>query len=318
MIDEFVDGFRRCFPVDRWRLTVEGDRFEVVARDARRGRPGRAHTTWAWLVGQLTREFEVRGVGRDALMPLSYARGSEVLHSAVQALDPYLKDGRPYVYRSGFLPQPVVRARFDPAALRQGFLSAFVNASRVHPVASVAAYAEAVREGTEVLIAAGLDRRALHLSGDLAGWVREEVEGMTIRLHADRTEVGDFVFVQSRAHQRQRALDMGFSLERFAWAASGRPWDDLVFGSASGLAPRGELDALRTAVLLVGSGIDPSVSGPGKIAKRALRLWSSTERAVPRRFVAEMHDFWASTGVWLRPVDDLIPRLCAGAGCDRR
>lgn len=57
------------------------------------------------------------------------------------------------------------------------------------------------------------------------------------------------------------AIDLGTALERLAWARTRAPWKDLVFGPYAHAAPIGNLDALRTATLLLGHGITPAARG---------------------------------------------------------
>lgn len=60
--------------------------------------------------------------------------------SAVQAVDPYLKHCKPFVFREGFLPQPVVRftgERSINGQLKDGFLTSFVNLSHVRRISSL-------------------------------------------------------------------------------------------------------------------------------------------------------------------------------------
>lgn len=88
---------------------------------ARRCRPGPVHgaswtatsprrpPSWRELLDSLETGFARAGVARDTCLPLRWGRETEPTISAVQALDPLLKDGQLRTYRSGFLPQPVVR-----------------------------------------------------------------------------------------------------------------------------------------------------------------------------------------------------------------
>jgi hypothetical protein len=270
---------------------------------------------WEWrdLLSEVEQRFEHVGVQRDLLMPLSYSRGSEVLNSAVQAMDPYVKDGKSFVLRRGLMLQPVVRlgsADTDTRLLPPGFLTSFVSLSRVHPIDTFADYARAAREGADILVDLLSDVRGVRLSGSLSGWRREEVEGFTLRIHVGNVELGDFVFVRGIKHPDKTAFDMGVSVERLRWMLTGMEWHSSTFGNGYLEADATGLDALRTAVLLVGNGIDAAPRGRGSVTRRVIRRAREFgAEDISLAYVEEMHEFWSSTGIWLRPAQETHRRI---------
>jgi hypothetical protein len=120
---------------DRWEFTRDGERLRIQHCD--RGtpyRPPRRVPHWADLLDRLESAFEEHGVPRAPHLPLRWGRETDLVTSAIQALDPYLKYRRPYVYRAGYLPQPFVRftgRRAASGGLEDGFLISFVNVSRI-------------------------------------------------------------------------------------------------------------------------------------------------------------------------------------------
>ncbi|MEC3994904.1 hypothetical protein VSR01_15745 [Actinacidiphila sp. DG2A-62] len=104
------------------------------------------------------------------------------------------------------------------------------------------------------------------------------------------------VLLWNAAHPDRLVLDLGTSLERLAWTRSRTSWTHLVFGALADAAPLGVLDALRTATLLLGSGIAPSARGPGNITRRILQHIPSEAAALGvSRAVRHFHQYWRHT-----------------------
>jgi hypothetical protein len=236
-----------------WEFSLAGDYLTI--QHPQRGtpyRPPRRHLPWLELLATLESAFADIGVPRAACLPLRWGRETELTISAVQALDPYLKHRQPIPYRSGFLPQPVVRLtgrRDEHGNLRDGFLTSFVNISRVEPISDPSAYATALDEWLTVLSRLSLHARHITIHGRLAVWQRRQVQGITLRYDHAGLPLGDIVLLWNADDPTYMALDLGTALERLAWARARMPWQRLVFGSFSGCIPFSHLDVLRTAAL---------------------------------------------------------------------
>ncbi|MFF0169436.1 hypothetical protein [Streptomyces prasinus] len=176
-------------------------------------------------------------------------------------------------YRSGFLPQPVVRftgqrdASGDP---RPGFLTSFVNVSRVQPIQHMDEYGGILDGWFSVLSRLGFHARHISVHGTLATWKRRQVEGITLRFKHLDLPVGDIVLLWNADNPARLAVDLGTGLERLAWARTRSGWRDLVFGRFASLAPPPTLDAVRTATLLLAHGIRPASRGAGGITRRVI------------------------------------------------
>lgn len=257
-----------------WEISVAGTKLAVEHHD--RGtpyRPPRNAPSWTKLLDDLADGFRNQGIARDDCLPLRWGRDTELTISAIQALDPLLKDGRAVTHRQGFIPQPVVRlnAKREPSgALSAGHLTSFVNTSCVLPISAVEEYATTFDAWLSVLSRLGLHARHISLYGDLSVWRRREVEGITLRFrHLDHT-FGDQVLLWNAANPDRLAVDLGTGLEQLAWTRTDQPWDQLIFADLATVAPPPLLDALRTATLLFGSGIRPASRGPGSITRRVI------------------------------------------------
>jgi hypothetical protein len=74
-----------------------------------------------------------------------------------------------------------------------GFLTSFVNVSRVEPIKTVDDHAAILDSWTGVLSRLGLHGRHLELFGNLRVWRRGPVEGITLRYRHAGLELGDIV-----------------------------------------------------------------------------------------------------------------------------
>lgn len=217
--------------------------------------------------------FAAQGVPQDSCLPVRWGRETELTISAVQALDPLLKDGRPVTHRSGFLPQPVVRftgQRDASGGLREGFLTSFVNVSRVQPIQCIDEYGGILDGWLSVLSRLGFHARHISINGKLATWRRRQVEGITLRFNHLDLPLGDIVLLWNANNPARMAVDLGTGLERLAWARTRLRWRDLVFGRFASLATPPTLDAVRTATLLLAHGVRPAARGAGGITRRMI------------------------------------------------
>lgn len=299
-----------------WEFTVDGPRIQI--EHPHRGTPyspPNRHPSWSELLAGLERGFEDAGAPRDACLPLRWGRDTELTISAVQALDPLLKDGQARTYRSGFLPQPVVRFTGERDAagfLADGFLTSFVNVSRVQPIRGLDEYGTVLDGWLTVLSRLGFHARHLSIYGTLTPWRRREVEGITLHFrHLDLT-IGDIVLLWNADRPDRLAVDLGTGLERLAWARTQIRWHDLIHGRFARSAPPPTLDAIRTATLLLGHGIAPAARGAGGVTRRVIgTIAPEAARLGVSAMVREMSAYWALFGEFRVPWP-VIARLIEG------
>ncbi|MGW0841418.1 hypothetical protein ACWD26_14845 [Streptomyces sp. NPDC002787] len=301
-----IPGVLRAALGPHWEFTADGRHIEV--RHPNRVtpyRPPRRRPSWRELLGSLESGFAQDGAARDACLPLRWGRETELTISAVQALDPLLKDGQLRTYRSGFLPQPVVRFTGQRDAighLKDGFLTSFVNVSRVQRIGSLDEYGAILDGWLTVLSQLGFHARHLSIKGKLSPWHRRQVEGITLRFHhLDRT-LGDIVLLWNTEHPGRMAIDLGSGLERLAWARTQERWHQLIYGSFADAAPPTMLDAIRTATLLLGHGIIPAARGAGGVTRRVIgAIDRDAARLGVGALVREMHSYWSLVSVLRAP-----------------
>jgi hypothetical protein len=304
---------------NRWEFTRDGERLYIEHRD--RGtpyRPPRRVPHWADLLDRLESAFGEHGVPRAPALPLRWRRETDLTISAIQALDPYLKYRQPYVYRAGYLPQPVVRftgRRDATGRLEDGFLTSFVNVSRIEPVKTIDDHATIFDSWMGVLSRLGLHARHIELFGNLRVWQRGPVEGITLRYRHAGLELGDIVLLWNARDPSYMVADLGTGLERLRWIISRWAWLDVVHGRLAHVVDPDVLDALRTAVLLIGSGITPAAHGPGSAVRRLLRLIPQDIAPLGlSSAVREFHSYWALTMTDMSPWAEVTCRMEQSTG----
>ena len=314
MLTSQLPGVLRKSLGPHWEFALDGDHLTI--EHPHRGtpyRPPRRHLPWPELLATLESAFADLGVPRAAPLPLRWGRETELTISAVQALDPYLKHRRPTPYRQGFLPQPVVRLtgrRDEHGNLRDGFLTSFVNASRIQPITDISMYGTVLDEWLTVLSRLSLHARHITLHGHLKTWRRRQVEGITLRYDHAGLPLGDIVLLWNADDPTYMAVDLGTALERLAWVRSRRPWQELIFGRQGHAAPPTVIDAIRTATLLIGQGIAPAARGAGSVTRKIIdAIPSSTAALGLSAAIRESHAFWTIAAPLSASWGDVARRL---------
>ncbi|MFF0493143.1 hypothetical protein ACFYTQ_29310 [Nocardia sp. NPDC004068] len=311
--DAFRDGLG-----PNWSYRHDGNRLHIRYRQTiGTFRPPRRSPEWPELLTAIESSFAARGVHRAPPLPLRWGRETDFTISAVQALDPYLKHCKPFVFREGFLPQPVVRftgERSPDGQLADGFLTSFVNLSHVRRITDLHEHARILDDWIGVLSDLGLHAGHLTMQANLDVWQRRQVKGITLHIAHDGMPLGDCVLLWNAKDPRHMVTDLGSGLERIHWALTRRDWRKLVHGSLSEHEPN-TLDALRTATLALGSGIPLASRGCGGAIRRL--LGGIPREATPfgvSRAVRAAHGFWSLVAPlplpWyevVRLIEDAIP-----------
>jgi hypothetical protein len=297
---QLLDALHTRFD-DRWLIRMDGSSLRMEPRRPVQGEPKRSgDTTPGGVVHQMEHALAERGVRRDALLPIRWHRDTDLTISAIQALDPWLKDAEPRVWREGFLPQPVVRftgERDADGRLLDGFLTAFVNLSCVMRIDSVERHVELLDAWISAFSATGLHAGRLALHGDLDVWTRDTVAGITIAIDADGVGLGDAVLLWNRGRPEYMASDLGSGLERLRWLLAGEDWGISTFGGLAKSWDWQVLDAIRAGTLLAMGGIRSASRGAGSALRRTLYILpTSTAEAGLGRLVRIQRMYWVSLG----------------------
>ncbi|MEV6602810.1 hypothetical protein [Kutzneria sp. NPDC051319] len=298
---ELLEAARERFAAN-WQVSLAGQRFVVRPQSPLpSGQVQRIVPEPRQLLNAMASTFATRGVPAAGLLPIRWGRDTDLTISAVQALDPWLKDGINRVWREGFLPQPVVRFTGERDAqghLKEGYLTSFCNVSCVQRIASVADHVRLLDIWIEALSAIGIHARRLTIQGDLVCWQRGPVSGITWFITCDSAVFADAVLLWHNDNPLSMATDIGSGLERIRWILSRANWAETTFGPAARRFDTELLDAVRTATLLVMAGIRPSASGTGSALRRVLRsIPSDMAAAGLGRLVRAQRAYWTAIGM---------------------
>lgn len=271
LTEELIDALRRRF-AQRWQVDVHGSELMMRPRKPVPGRPQRRTPSPGEIVRRVERVFADLGVPRAPLLPIRWGRDTDLLISAIQGLDPWLKDGVDRVWREGFLPQPVIRLngkRDEAGRLCDGFLTSFVNVSCIQRIPGIHRHVELIDIWLDALSAVGIHAGRLRITGDLEVWQRATVSGLTLHMSCNGLGFADAVLLWHTADPSHMATDLGSGLERLRWLQSARPWAQTVFGPEAARFDVDVLDAIRTGTLLVMAGVQPG--GHGGALRRVVR-----------------------------------------------
>ncbi len=244
--------------------------------------------------------FADHGVHRPPLLPIRWGRDTDLLISAIQGLDPWLKDGADRVWREGFLPQPVVRftGEHDEGGwLRDGFLTSFVNLSCVQRISGVDRHVVLLDAWLDALSAVGVHAGRLCIAGSLHIWQRGTVSGITLHMSCDGIGFADAVLLWHTADPRRLATDLGSGLERLRWLLSPLSWAETVFGADAERFDVDVLDAVRTATLLIMAGTRKNGSGAGSVRRVARRIPVTLAASGLGRLVRAQRTYWTEIGM---------------------
>ena len=308
---ELLVALRRT--LRRWECETDGTHVTFRQRNHGLHVSPRLAPSWQQLLDGLSGACADHGIAQGYPLPLRGLGDADLTFSAVQALDPYLKRRQLHTYGVGYIPQPVVRFtgdRNDDGDLLPGFATSFVNVSLVQPVPSVDEHAALIDIWLSVLSRIGFHTQHLTISGSLAIWHRPPVAGVTLHIRHQQLALGDAVLLMNADDPTFLATDIGSGLERLRWALTGRSWENTVYGHLADAATNATLDAIRTATLIVGSGITPASRGAGSSVRRLLRP-QTTGPGSPgslgfSRAVRWAHEYWSM----VRPLAVPWPEVC--------
>jgi hypothetical protein len=290
----------RCAFGPQWTVDVRGDDIAIEHKQAGSPfRPARRQPSWRGLLDTLETAFTDVGYPRAEPLPLRWGKETDFTISAIQALDPCVKHKKPFVYREGFITQPVVRlnARRDAdGKLVTGCVTSFVNASLVRRIGSVDAHIETIDIWLTVLSKLGLHARHIKIYGNIKTWRRREVDGITLRFAHYGMPIGDLVLIWNIDDPTFLVTDLGSGLERLRSARTRDNWTRTVFGDLATVASVETLDTIRTVTLMIGSGIRPSARGPGSAVRRLLQSMPFGETPLGSSTAVRLsHDYWSLT-----------------------
>ncbi len=184
--------------------------------------------------------------------------------AAGQVFDDFIYEKKIGDNSNCFVIQPVLRTQsIKSIAAIDGFSSSFVNIASVEWLSSHEKYLQLLDNLLLIISALGLyvGSLTLKIAKDTNDWQGKEVKAYSLKINYKGLEIGIAnLFYDIQVKSGNVILsDVGIGLERLLWAVNKHP---AYFDSFSPLhysvhVPRENLDAIRTAVLMVGSGVAP-------------------------------------------------------------
>lgn len=229
-------------------------------------------------------------------------RSTLFIGSGLQIFEPAMFDGAPTPTGRLFVHQPVLRLNYFQSTDQAGYGTSFVNLCTEEARGSECAFVEHFSAWVSALSAVGLSPEVLELELESQPWTGGPFSGTQILLKAHNVTIGDGIFITSASLSKAAELlpivDFSFGLERIVgsinrsadfWPFVG-PVPDALDADA-----RAPLDALKSAVLLVSCGVEPSARRHGRELRRLYKRYATWRpRAAVGELVRVFYEYWNS------------------------
>ncbi|KKR08247.1 MAG: hypothetical protein UT32_C0002G0010 [Parcubacteria group bacterium GW2011_GWC2_39_14] len=223
-----------------------------------------------------------RSVGFIPIPPLNIANAAgqtDLVIAGVQVFDNIIHNEEPIREDPFFISQPCVRMQFQPQVESQeGTSSSFVNVCTEKMGAGITQHLQTIDQWCTFLSQMGLHMNdfVLVLRTRTNDWGTGAFQSLELFFSYGGLELGDAAFVLIPQANRDPIpiSDIGFGLERIAWAVNKTAsYFDLLTPWTS-TESRELHDACRTLSLLVLCGVQASNKGPGLQFRRFAKLLS--------------------------------------------
>lgn len=229
-------------------------------------------------------------------------RSTLFIGSGLQIFETVIFDGEPIPSGRLFVHQPVLRLNYFQSTDMAGYGTSFVNVCTEEARGSEIAFLEHLNAWVSALSAVGLSPEVLELELVSQIWTGGPFSGTQILLKAHNVTIGDGVFITSAALKKAACLlpivDFSFGLERIVgsinrsadyWPFIG-PLPDALMADA-----RAPLDALKSAVLLVSCGVEPSARRHGRELRRLYKRYATWRTSTALgELVRVFYEYWSS------------------------
>lgn len=193
-----------------------------------------------------------------------------------------------------FLAQPSVRMHALERIGRPGYSTSFTNICTEEVNASPEAHLSHLEEWFTYLSSLGIYINHLKLVENPT-WGNGHVGGASLLVYYGGMQLGDAVYVDRWGGHTDPISDIGFGLERVAWAVAKYP--NYFEGMASPLTlaakPLQAIDALRTLTLMAMCGVETDNRGPGYRMRQLVQAYDRhTADLYPLHDIEEFSSFW--------------------------
>jgi hypothetical protein len=223
------------------------------------------------------------------------------LSAGLQIFNDAIYGKGPILYGALFVPQPVIRLNYFEAVGRvEGVSTSFVNLCTEQAQSSLGDYLWHLEVWLDCLTRVGIQIKRLTLLAPSDPWIKARFTGHRLIFYSNGVELGDAIFIHhvDALNSLAPIIDFSFGLERLTWVLNGGKPYSLMLGPLPFAALPDNtvvLDRLRTATLMVLSGVTPSSRRHGRLLRRlisdAARLCSGVDF---EEVVEHSYSYWQS------------------------
>jgi hypothetical protein len=184
--------------------------------------------------------------------------------------------------------QPSVRTQYlEGASMENGFSTSFINICSLQKNASTNDLQAHLAKWWNLFDHLGFESMEVQTQMKKGNWGKCDFEFFFARVFANGSEIGDCSYIPNidLKGQASDVIDCGFGLERLAWKA-GQDYHKACLMDAQCL----DEDRLRTATLLVASGVTVSNRGCGHYLSK---LVHKINKDISRVHVEKFHNMWS-------------------------
>lgn len=229
--------------------------------------------------------FDIRNPNEDTLFTIA---GVQVLDSDRRDLEGDL-----------FIAQPVIRTQyFGSANTKIGSSTSFVNICTEKVDAHGEDFIRQLDSWLNYLSQTGLymGDMELGIKTKEPNWGKGPFRKLVVSVKYKSLGLGDLGYLHDVPQKKGKMniCDMGFGLERLNWAVNKTPsyYDILWPGRKILPLDEHQLDIIRTATLIVGSGIEPSNNNQGYRLRKFLKEYQGFREIDTSQLISDFFDYW--------------------------
>lgn len=254
--------------------------------------------------------FSENGLQAVEALPVINKKGSTLFTGTCgQYFDDTIFYGRQTEQKSVFLAQPAIRLQGeDLVGQIDGFSTSFVNIATEHLNAQLADHLKNLELWMDFLSSQGLFMGDISLSikYDNPQWgARVSPQAVSLKINYLGLEIGiaNFFFdIRTPGQNHSMTMsDIGFGLERLAWAINKTPSYFDIIGpldfSLKGSSTHSYIDKYRTATLMAASGVVPSNKDRGSKLRKMVKDFSSSDLRLSHELVRYYYQWWSQFSI---------------------
>jgi len=221
-----------------------------------------------------------RSAGFDSVAPLNIANvdgQTDLVIAGVQMFDDIIHRNQPLRNGRVFVTQPCVRMQFQPQVeTQEGTSTSFVNVCTEQMGTSFDEHLQSVDHWCTILSKLGLHMNdfVVVMRVSQHDWGTGEFSALELFFCYGGLELGDAAYLQVPQSNRAAILisDIGFGLERIAWAINKTESYFDILAPWTEIGTREMFDACRTIALLILCGVQATNKGPGLQFRRFAKV----------------------------------------------